>query len=155
MELKTDIEIQAPAHRVWEILMDFEAYPDWNPFIRTIAGKPDEGERLRVVLHPPESKPSTFTPQVLVSRSPNYAPPFQFRWKGSLPIPGLFTGEHYFVLEPKGENSVHLIHGEVFSGVLVPMLWKNLISTKTRQGFGEMNLALKERAERQAERQKN
>ncbi len=32
--LKTSITIEAAPSVVWDILMDFEAYPDWNPFIK-------------------------------------------------------------------------------------------------------------------------
>jgi uncharacterized protein YndB with AHSA1/START domain len=30
-ELGTEVEIAAPPERIWEILTDFAAYPDWNP----------------------------------------------------------------------------------------------------------------------------
>ena len=34
--LDTDVEIDASAERVWSVLADFDAYPEWNPFIRAI-----------------------------------------------------------------------------------------------------------------------
>ena len=37
-ELKTTIEINASPAKVWEVLLDFEKYPDWNPFIKNIRG---------------------------------------------------------------------------------------------------------------------
>jgi uncharacterized protein YndB with AHSA1/START domain len=52
-ELHTEIEIDAPAERVWRLLTDFASYPRWNPFIRTISGRPIPGERLEVRLEPP------------------------------------------------------------------------------------------------------
>jgi len=36
LELRTDIEIDAPVERVWEVLTDFDRFPDWNPFIRKV-----------------------------------------------------------------------------------------------------------------------
>jgi hypothetical protein len=150
-ELHVEIEINASAQRVWDVLMDFAAYPQWNPFIREISGKPEDGERLRAVMHPPESRPSTFRPKVISARSPNYQPPFQFRWRGSLVIPGIFDGEHYFILEPLDMGKTRFIHGEKFTGLLVPYLWERMLHTKVRRGFGEMNLALKERAEKRIE----
>ena len=33
-ELHSEIEINAPVERVWEVLTDFASYPRWNPFIR-------------------------------------------------------------------------------------------------------------------------
>ena len=37
--LETQIEIAAPAARMWEILADFATYPEWNPFIKRAAGE--------------------------------------------------------------------------------------------------------------------
>ena len=35
-QIKTSIHINATKEKVWEILMDFEKYPEWNPFIKSI-----------------------------------------------------------------------------------------------------------------------
>jgi uncharacterized protein YndB with AHSA1/START domain len=32
-ELISSIDIAAPAERVWEVLVDFAAFPAWKPFI--------------------------------------------------------------------------------------------------------------------------
>ena len=37
-ELISAIEIEAPAEKVWESLIDFTAYPAWNPFITRAEG---------------------------------------------------------------------------------------------------------------------
>jgi uncharacterized protein YndB with AHSA1/START domain len=55
-QLHTEIEIDAPAERVWGVLTDFASYPQWNPFIRSISGEPNIGGRLEVRLEPPESR---------------------------------------------------------------------------------------------------
>jgi hypothetical protein len=36
--IKTDIDIQAPAETVWEMLSDTDAFPSWNPFITRLEG---------------------------------------------------------------------------------------------------------------------
>jgi len=146
-ELRTEIDIHAPAERVWQILTDFAAYPAWNPFVRSIEGKADEGERLKVVIEPPESSPSVFRPKIIKFHSPDIHPPYQLRWLGKLPISGLFDGEHYFIIMPTSASTCHLTHGEEFRGLLIPLMWERLLHTKVRRGFGEMNLALKDRAE--------
>ena len=40
--IHTEIEINAPASRVWEILTDFGSFPQWNPFIRQVSGEPKD-----------------------------------------------------------------------------------------------------------------
>jgi uncharacterized protein YndB with AHSA1/START domain len=70
-ELHSQIDINASAERVWELLTDFASYPQWNPFIRHISGEPTTGERLKVRLEPPESRGITLRPKVLAAE-PNH-----------------------------------------------------------------------------------
>ncbi len=65
--LSTTIEINAPADRVWTILMDFPRYPNWNPFLRQIDGEPTVGNRITARIQPPGGKAMTFKPTVLVA----------------------------------------------------------------------------------------
>jgi uncharacterized protein YndB with AHSA1/START domain len=62
-ELHSEIEIDAPAERVWHLITDFASYPQWNPFIRTISGPPTPGERLEVRIEPPGGRGMTFPTQ--------------------------------------------------------------------------------------------
>ena len=83
----------------------------------------------------------SFTPKVLRAE-----PNRELRWLGQLLLPGIFNGEHYFIIEPLADNRCRFRHGENFSGLLVPLFSKKLDRTVT-PGFAEMNLALKARAE--------
>lgn len=141
MELSTHIDIDAPPNRVWAILSDFDAHPDWNPFIREIRGSLRVGERLFVRLGPPGKKPMTFEP-VVVEAEPARA----FVWRGTLGAGWLFEGTHAFRLEALDGGRTRLHHGETFRDVLLPLLRKGL-DTDTRRGFEAMNTALKARAE--------
>src|SRR5216683_3317082 len=58
--IATSVDVDAPASLVWRILIDFAAYPEWNPFIRRINGKLEVGARLEVTIQPPDRKPMTF-----------------------------------------------------------------------------------------------
>lgn len=138
-KIETEILIHAAPETVWAVLMDFAAYPAWNPFILAIDGKAETGETLSVTMRPPGGKAQTFRPKVLRADAPA-----AFIWRGSLPIPGLFTGEHSFQLTRAGDGT-RLRHSESFSGFLVPLLRKTL--ARTKEGFNQMNAALKARAE--------
>lgn len=140
-ELHTELDISAPAERVWRLLTDFPSYPEWNPFIRRISGEPTTGARLEVRIEPPGGQGMTFKPTVL-DAEPNR----ELRWLGRLLAPGLFDGEHSLAIEPLEENRVRFVQRETFRGLLVPLFSRGL-DKNTRRGFEEMNRALKERAE--------
>lgn len=139
--LETSILINSSAQTVWNILLDFEKYPDWNPFIQTVKGQPIVGTKLVTSILLPGQKAQQFEPEVKVCKTAK-----EFRWLGKLFVKGLFDGEHYFLLEPVGKQQVKFIHGENFSGLLVSPIMA-LIGTSTKQGFELMNQALKQQAE--------
>ena len=140
-KLSTEIEIQAAAEKVWDILMDFQSYPEWNPFIKKIQGTASLSERLIVQLQLPGKKPMVFKPRVKVLE-----PAQEFRWLGHFVLPGIFDGEHIFQIEPAEQGISRFIQQEEFRGILVPLFMRS-IRTSTLAGFLAMNEALKQRAE--------
>jgi hypothetical protein len=140
-ELHTDIEIQASAERVWQIFTDFASLPQWNPFVRQASGNLETGARLKVRLQPPGGRAMTFRPTLL-----KVEPGRELRWLGHLVVPGLFDGEHSFLIEPLGPDRVRFTQREVFTG-LFAFIFTGSFAANTRLGFEAMNQALKERAE--------
>jgi hypothetical protein len=139
--LHTEIEIHASPDRVWEVLTDFTAYPHWNPFIVQAAGRPVPGTRLELRMRLPGRRPTTFRPKVLEA-----TPARRLRWLGNLLVPRLFDGEHIFTIEPSGPGRVRLTQQEEFRGLLAPLLLA-FIAKPTKEGFHQMNQALKARVE--------
>jgi len=142
-ELRTHIEIEATPERVWEILTDFSAYPEWNPFIQAIEGEAVPGAKLEARIEPPGGRAMTFKPTVVEVTSKQ-----ELRWLGRLLAPGVFDGEHSLRIEPIDDSHVRFVQAERFTGVLVPLFGKTL--EKTQRGFTAMNEALKRRAEARA-----
>ena len=140
-ELRSEIEIQASAERVWQLLTDFASFPQWNPFMRRASGEATPGAQLEVHLQPSGARGMTFKPTVLKAE-----PGRELRWLGHLLIPGLFDGEHILIIEPLEAKRVRFVQREIFTGVLVPFFAHGL-DTDTQRGFEEMNHALKARAE--------
>lgn len=136
-QIETRASMESSAAEVWAVLLNFDRHPDWNPFIRHIEGKAVEGEHLRVRVQPVGASEMAFKPRVMVAKHPQ-----ELRWKGKFLMPGLFDGEHYFQLSQDGERGVTLVHGERFSGLLVPLFRARLDAT-TRPGFEAMNQALR------------
>jgi hypothetical protein len=139
--IRTEIDIEAPAERVWQILTDFASFPQWNPFIVQASGEPKVGSRLNLRIQPPGSRGITIRPRVRRAEANQ-----ELRWFGQLWIPGLFDGEHCFLLVHLGPTRTRFIQRETFRGLLVPLLFRWL-GDGTVKGFLEMNRALKARAE--------
>ena len=138
----TEIDISAPAERVWQVLTDLDAYPDWNPMIRRASGELKKGARITVYFHPSGSRGRTFHP-TLLAVEPNR----ELRWQGQPGFPLLFESKHVFILHPAGNNRVRLVHDMIFSGLLIPVA-KNIADKTTRAPFEDMNRALKNRVEK-------
>jgi len=139
LELRTEIEIDAPAERVWAVLTDFDRFPDWNPFIRRIHGNAQVGSRLDVFLGASGTRGMQFRPIVTM-----VVPNRELRWLGRLGLPRLFDGEHIFQIEPLGSTRARFIQRERFRGLLVPLMARSL-NRDARRGFEEMNQALRAR----------
>ncbi len=141
-EIVTEIEIDVAPQGVWEVLADFGAYPDWNPFLLKVVGTPAAGERIRFWFELPRGFRAPACATVLKAE-----PGRELRWAGRLP--GLLRAEHYFVLERVDAAKMRFRHGEIFSGLLLPIVWPILRGSGT-EVYEAMNAALKQRVERGA-----
>ncbi|HKS99617.1 MAG TPA: SRPBCC domain-containing protein [Rugosimonospora sp.] len=133
------VDIDRPASEVWAALTDFDGYPQWNPQIQRAEGDLVVGRRVKFRMHPPSGRPVTIRPRVLTA-----APERELRLRGALP--GIFSGEHWFTLEPTaGGRCTHVIQGETYRGLIVPLIGRVLAAALA--GFQTHNAALKQRVE--------
>jgi hypothetical protein len=135
-KIKTEIIINAPRARVWDVLTDFDSYPYWNPFIKSLTGECAEGNTIHV-----ELENMKFKPRVIA-----YKKEEELRWQGHLLVKGLFDGEHIFELIDNGDGTTTFVQRENFNGLLVWLFSKKL-SEETQPGFELMNRVLKNIAE--------
>lgn len=141
LEIKTEITINATPEKVWEIFANFDAYPNWNPFIKSIEGQVAVDNKIVARIEPPEAKGMTFKPKVV-----SFIENKELSWLGHLLFPGLFDGSHKFELIDNGNGTTTFVQSERFRGILVPFFKKQL-KKNTKNGFIEMNKKLKELAE--------
>ena len=136
----TTIDIDAAPQAVWDVLTDFPAYREWNPFMDSIDGTAEVGTRLVVHLVGRGGRGTTFRPTVLVA-----TPAEELRWVGRLGRGGLFDGEHSFVLTARPDGTTRLTHAERFTGILVALFRGATASSSA--GFEAFNEALRRRVE--------
>jgi hypothetical protein len=139
-ELSTQIEFDGTPDEVWEVLRDLAAHAEWNPFITRIEGELRPGAKLEVQLAPEGERGITMRPTVLAVE-----PGRELRWLGHLLVPGVFDGEHRFLIEESRPGRVRFTQSERFGGILLPLLWKKLRDGGTAKGFRAMNEALARR----------
>lgn len=136
--VRTEIQIDAPVAAVWAVLTDFAAYPEWNPFIVRLDGRPEVGRAVRVAAKAPGiDRPLTFR-SILDTLEPER----ELSWSGGVPF--VFGGRHWFRLTPQGP-STRLEHGEDFKGVLTRIGRARMETLPP--AYEAMNRALKARAE--------
>jgi hypothetical protein len=105
--LHTDIEIDAAADVVWEVVTDFASYPEWNGYMH-VEGEAVEDAKLVVSPGPDSSGGPTFKPR-MVRVDPDER---TFAWRGHLFVRGLFDGEHSFTVEALGDDRSRLVQAE-------------------------------------------
>jgi hypothetical protein len=137
--IRTEIWINSSPQQVWQVLTATADYPSWNPMISRLVGELREGNVIEFT-EGAGSDSMTFHPKILSVRTAQ-----ELRWKGNVLIPGLFDGEHRFLLQGHGDKT-HLIQSEEFTGLLAGKLTQGVIR-ETSDQMKAMNLALKQRSE--------
>jgi len=139
-EISTEIRIDASAQRVWEILIDFARYPEWNHFLLKVKGASVVDSRIRFTFELPRGLRARACATVL-----KVIPEKELRWAGG--VRGLFRAEHYFLIESADNGAIRFQHGEVFTGLFAPLIWRLLLARGGPPVYHGMNTALKERSE--------
>lgn len=146
--IETEIDIRADAPVVWDVLTDFQSYPEWNPFITAISGDVCRSGRLKVRICPPGLRAATFRPRIVTAQ-----PGRELSWVGRILLPGLFDGWHSFRISATG-SGVRFYQCERFTGLFAPFFGQDDLDA-VRAGFEAMNEALRDRCEALAPEKRN
>lgn len=138
--IRSEIEIDAPAERVWKAFTDFPSFPSWNPFIRKAKGQLAPGKRLKIQLQLGR-RLVTFRPRVVLVDEPR-----ELRWLARQWIPGLFDVDRRFVVEPLGTSRSRFVQSERATGILAPLLMP-VMRGRILNGYHASNVAFKHRVE--------
>jgi len=140
-QIDARIEIDAPVERVWNVLTDFERYPDWNPFTVRVDTRLEMGAavRMRVNLIGPFVQPqmeyiTTLEEDRRVCWTMNQLPP------------RLLSATRCQWLEPLSPERTRYASTDVVTGILAPLV-VGLFGTAMQRGFERACRALKARVE--------
>lgn len=136
LEYETHITIEASADRVWAVLTDTHAWPQWDPFCERIEGKPKLGNKIKA--YTTLSPGRAFPVKVTVLDAPR-----TMVWSGGMPL-GLFKGERTYSLRPEGDQT-HFSMREVFSGPMLGLIRRSIPDMS--KAFEAFAIGLKERSE--------
>jgi hypothetical protein len=170
MKVDTEIQISAPVDRIWKALTDFGAYPEWNPFIKSVraagsaAQSADQGG-APVVAAPDQTLVFAMAYQkdygarklertaekglVTGCMAPRY---FSWVWNHGFGSWWL-SAEHVFRLKEREDGRVFFFHEVFYTGLsMVKLLGfldfrRDAVERRAKLSMMKMNEALKERVE--------
>jgi hypothetical protein len=143
LTVRTELKIAATPQAVWDLLLDFESYPRWNPSIRRAQGEVGLGNTVELWTAMLPLGPPVHVRAVVVEVDA----PRRLQWLGTLHATWIFTGLHRFILHPQEDDTVLLVQEETFRGALVLVLAPFLRYRITRL-FLRTSEAVKRLAER-------
>lgn len=127
--------IPAPPEKVWAVLTDNQAYPEWNPVFVEVQGAYAEGAKVLNRVRDPDGKFMEMTATVKALTKTR-----ELRQTGGLP--GVITFDHQWLLEPV-EGGTKVIQHEIDRGFYL-WFWN---SDWIEPGYRSVNEALAARVQ--------
>jgi hypothetical protein len=132
------VVVEAPRELIWDVLTDFEAYDEWNPYVTRANGIASEGADIELTLDASDAEAEEAAAEVLIVH-----PRRKLEWRTRVLVPGLLDHEQIFRVLPLGPRRFRLVQEARFEGLLAP--FANLDGE--RRGLVTMIEALAERAQ--------
>jgi len=140
-EISSEIEIYADQSDVWEVLVNFDNWAEWNPSVKEAKGTGTLGSKVNLTMASPEGKKGkAYTVTITTFEAPR-----SLRWRAVMMAGFLMTNDRSLELISTG-GSTRVVNTEHFSGMLVNLFWGKLQSF-VPGSLKKMNEALKEKAE--------
>jgi hypothetical protein len=139
------VQVDAPPEYLWKVLIDFEKYPEWNPFITKIDGEAKIGSSitLHVKLNP-NLESIRFSKEMIVSLKENQHLSYDSHFMSS----SLFNAVRWQTIRPTddGKQSIYHSHQKISGIASWPIC--RAFGDSICDGFQESSLALKKRVEK-------
>ena len=138
--LEDQVQIDAPADVVWEVLADVDGWGRWNPVYPEAKGSVGVGDEIALTIVLEGMKPAKSSAKVFHSK-PGEA--LQF---GALAFAGLVRATRFIEIAPRSPTSCTVVNGEAFGRLLGPTLVR-MVGAKIQNGLRGQNAGLKAAAE--------
>ena len=131
MRIENEITIPAAPGSVWQVLMDFERYKSWHPFIR-LKGVAELGGTIRYVYTSSLFRRHTLPAPALITQ---LEPEKAFAWRTGLKFLLDFTEGYTLSRHPTGTRLIHRIE------------YHGLVASLSRGGLQKRGLAMMSEAD--------
>jgi hypothetical protein len=144
---QTSVTIDAPLATVWSIMLDLDAYPEWNPFIEKVRRRPGRAAAVgdKMVLHVRfrGGKLVESRERITTIQAPSGGKALlEYEFYGLLHLTGLIRGRRRQLLEDVNGQTLYRTE-EQFRGLIASVTPVRAV----QDGFERHAQALKRRAE--------
>ena len=136
------VEIAAPASFVWDVLVDYASYPEWNPYTIAVDTTLEIGERIDLTLPNPDGSDGTMLNREFIRV---VDPPHHLRYDTGSEYPGLLGMRDQYVTELAPDRCTYHTT-DTLSGELADLVMESN-GAWIKAGFDSVAEALKVRAE--------
>ncbi|MEU7476611.1 SRPBCC domain-containing protein [Lentzea sp. NPDC042327] len=134
------VEIGAPAEFVWQVLVDYAGYPQWNPYTLSVATTLEVDSPIDLTLPRPDGSPGTFVSREFVR---SVVPPRLLRYDTGDTFPGLLGVRDQWIT-PLGPARCSYHTCETFNGKYADAVVAAQ-GAYVKQGFDAVAHALRDR----------
>ena len=122
-KIHTEIVIDQPIDKVWQVMTDFKRVPEWSTYFQGIEGDFIDGNSIVVFYNSKGSsrKAKAYKKKDILVDTRNHT----FGWANQRVAPGL-RDNHQFKLVPLSDNKTKLIHTDEVKGLIVVLMGKRL-----------------------------
>jgi hypothetical protein len=136
------VEIAAPASFVWDVLVDYPSYPEWNPYTIAVETSLEIGDRIDLTLPNPDGTDGTILNREYIRI---VDPPHHLRYDTGEEYQGLLGMRDQYITE-LGPDRCTYYTTDTLSGELADLVME-MNGDWIQAGFDSVANALKTRAE--------
>jgi hypothetical protein len=142
MKIATEIMLQAPPEKIWNTIIDFPTYPEWNRFLKAVRGQAVPDAPLEVDIHYYGKDVQKQSGVVTGLIAPKY---FSWVWKHKWG-PWFLSAEHVIRLKDKEDGRTVFFQEMYYTGLGLKFRRRDM-EHMAKLSMGKLNDDIKDRVE--------